>query len=144
MANRKKKSYPPDTHAPTKGKTVNIQAPTDDEILTKAQEIKAERGISLVEAMDIASAQLTNGGKEVQTTFELKLELKPRVAKFFRESFAGHPTLSVEERLSLFIAMHLNQLRGQALAQTRVEAEIGEGQAATIRRSTFLARGLGS
>lgn len=115
----------------------------DDAILERAQAIKAERNISLVEAMDIAAAQFANAGREIDTVFEIRLELKPRVAKFFRESFADHPTMTVEERLGAFLTMQLNRLRGEALARTRTEAEITEGTAATIRRSTFLERNLG-
>jgi len=114
------------------------QQPTDDEILALAQEIKGERGVTLVEAMDIAAHKLTNQGAEVDTRFEIVLDLKPRVAKFFRESFSGHPTLTVEERLAAFLVMQLNRLRGEALARTRSEADIEEGQANTLRRSTFL------
>ena len=117
--------------------------PTDDQILELAQEIKADRGIPLVEAMDIASAKLHNAGQEVNCVFDLKVTLKPRVAKFFRQSFAGHPTMSVEERLAAFLAMTLNRLRGEALSRTRAEAEISEGGANSIRRSTFLERNLG-
>lgn len=119
------------------------QSVTDEQILELAQEIKTDRGISLVEAMDIASTKLNNAGQEVDCTFNIELTLKPRVAKFFRESFAGHPDLSVEQRMALFIAMQLNKLRGEALARTRAEADIEEGKANTIRRSTFLARNLG-
>lgn len=113
---------------------------TDEQILELAQEIKAERGIPLVEAMDIASSKLRNGGAEIDCTFTLELELKPRVAKFFRENFAGHPTMTVEERLASFVTMHLNRLRGEALARSRAEGDIQEGKANTLRRSTFLAR----
>lgn len=120
------------------------QQVTDDEILVEAQRIKAERGISLVEAMDIAAAKMANAGKEIDCSFEITLELKPRVAKFFRDSFAGHPTMSVEQRLGKFLEMQLNRLRGEALAKTRAEADIVEGQANTIRRSTFLERNLGA
>ena len=119
------------------------QLVTDEQILELAQEIKADRGVSLVEAMDIASTKLNNAGQEIDCTFNIELTLKPRVAKFFRESFAGHPDLSVEQRMALFIAMQLNKLRGEALARTRSEADIEEGKANTIRRSTFLARNLG-
>jgi len=114
------------------------QQPTDDEILALAQEIKGERGVTLVEAMDIAAHKHTNQGDEFDTRFEIVLELKPRVAKFFRENFSGHPTLTVEERLAAFLVMQLNRLRGEALARTRSEADIEEGQANTLRRSTFL------
>lgn len=112
----------------------------DDELLELAQEIKAERGCSLAEAIDMAHARLSKAAGEVDTRFEVTLELKPRVAKFFRESFAGHPTMTVEERLAAFLVMQLNRLRGEALARTRQEAEITEGEARTVRRSTFLER----
>lgn len=110
----------------------------DDQILSLAQEIKTERGIPLVEAMDIAAHKISNAGKEIDCIFKLEIELKPRVAKFFRSSFSGHPTLSVEERLSKYLAMVLNRLRGDALARTRSEADVEEGRANTLRRSTFL------
>lgn len=126
-----------------KGKIVPEQDNQDDAILELAQQIKIDRGISLVEAMDIAAIKLRSGGKEVDCVFNLRLELKPRVAKFFRDNFAGHPTLNVEERLALFLTMHLNRMRGEALAKSRAEADIQEGQANTLRRSTFLARTAG-
>lgn len=123
-----------------KGKIVPEQTHSDDEILALAQEIKADRGISLVEAMDIAAIRMENKGKEIDCDFTLRLTLKPRVAKFFRESFAGHPTLSVEDRLAQYLVMYLNRLRGEALARTREEGDIVQGQSNTLRRSTFLAK----
>lgn len=119
------------------------QPVTDEQILELAQQIKAERGVPLVEAMDIAATKLTNQGREVDCTFHLTLELKPRVAKFFRDSFAGHPSMTVEERLAAYLTMHLNRLRGEALSRTRAEADIQEGQANTLRRSTFLEKTAG-
>lgn len=114
------------------------QQPTDGEILADAQKIVTERGIGLLEAMEIAAHRLANRGKEIDCEFNVKLVLKPRVAKFIRESFAGHPELSVEERLARFLEIQINQIRGRALAATREDLEISEGQAATVRRSTFL------
>lgn len=114
------------------------QSSDDDQILADAQRIKQERNISLVEAMDIAAAKAANRGQEIDCVFHLTIELKPRVAKFFRESFAGHPTLSVEERLAAYLAMVMNRMRGEALVRTRAEADIVEGQANTLRRSTFM------
>lgn len=113
-------------------------SPTDDEILELAYQIRDERGLPLVEAMDIAATKLANAGAEIDCTFDLRIELKPRVAKFFRESFAGHPDLSVEERLAKFLEMQLNRLRGEALARTRQDADITDGKAVTLRRSVFL------
>lgn len=112
---------------------------SDEAVLDLAQQIKAEKGVSLIEAMDMAAIRLQGGG-EVDCTFHLTLTLKPRVAKFFRDSFSGHPTLTVEERLAAFITMQLNRLRGEALARTREEPEIEKGQAATLRRSSFKAK----
>jgi hypothetical protein len=115
------------------------QTLTDDELLERAQQIKADRGCSLAEAMDIAQGQAAKAASGVDTTFHITLELKPRVARFFRQSFDGHPTMSVEERMAKFLEIQLNKLRGQALAQTRIEAtEATEGEARTIRRSVFL------
>jgi hypothetical protein len=89
--------------------------------------------------MDIAQGQAAKAASGVDTTFHITLELKPRVARFFRQSFDGHPTMSVEERMAKFLEIQLNKLRGQALAQTRIEAtEATEGEARTIRRSVFL------
>jgi hypothetical protein len=115
------------------------QTLTDDELLERAQQIKADRGCSLAEAMDIAQGQAAKAASGVDTTFHITLELKPRVARFFRQSFDGHPTMSVEERMAKFLEIQLNKLRGQALAQPRIEAtEATEGEARTIRRSVFL------
>lgn len=123
-----------------KEKIVPEEQVTDDEILELAQRLKAERGMSLVEAMDLASAKLANHGGEIDCTFRIELQLKPRVAKFIRDSFSGHPTMTVEERLAAFLAIQINRLRGEALARTRAEGDITEGEATTLRRSTFLAR----
>jgi len=119
-------------------KIVSDQTPSDEDILELAQSIKKEKGIPLAEAMDIAGHRLAKAGANMQTTFELTIELKPRVAKFFRDEFAGHPTLTVEQRLAKFIEMQLNRLRGQALARSRKDPEISEGQAHAVSRSSFL------
>lgn len=114
------------------------QAPSDEEVLELAQKIKAEKDIPLVEAMDIAANRLTKNSKDVDCDFEMTITLKPRVAKFFRREFSGHPTLSVEERLALYLGGVMNRLRGEALARTREDLQITEGKANTVRRSSFL------
>lgn len=103
------------------------QAPTDDEILALAQELKVKKGLSLQEAMDLAAIRLRPKG-EIDCEFNLTVTLKPRVAKFFRDEFAGHPTLSVEERLAVYVAMTLNKIRGQHLARVREEAQVGNAK----------------
>jgi hypothetical protein len=117
---------------------VSDQTPSDEEILERAQDIKQEKGISLAEAMDLAVLQLTRASSSIETVFELRLELKPRVAKFFRDEFAGHPSLTVEERLAKYLEMQLNRMRGQALARSRKDPEIREGEAHAVSRSSFL------
>lgn len=119
------------------------QEPTDDEILALAQSIKAEKGLPLAEAMDEAIRRLTRRGDDIDCTFTLTVQLKPRVARFYRKEFAGHPTLSVEERLSKFVEMKLNEIRGQALARSRADPDIQEGQANTLRRSAFIEKTAG-
>jgi hypothetical protein len=125
------------SHRPSE-KIVSEQTPSDEEILERAQAIKKEKGISLAEAMDLAVLQLTRAGSSIETVFDLRIELKPRVAKFFRDEFAGHPTLTVEERLAKYLEMQLNRMRGQALARSRKDPEIGEGEAHAVSRSSFL------
>lgn len=120
------------------------QVDNDAEILALANEIKEQKGVSLLEAMEIAEGRINRRGDEVDCVFRLEITLKPRVARFFRDSFKGHPSLTVEERLSIYLAGILNRLRGEALARTRAEAEIIEGKAHTIRRETFVERNLGS
>lgn len=110
----------------------------DAAILARANEIKAEKGISLTAAIDQAALELARAEHEVDTRFELVIDLKPRVAKFFRDEFAGHPTMTVEERLAKFLEIQLNRLRGQALSRARKDPEIGEGEAYAVRRSSFL------
>lgn len=113
-------------------------APTDDQILALAQTIKAERGIPLVEAMDFAANKLSRGKKAIDTEFTLHLNLKPKVAKFYRDSFAGHPDKTVEEWMAQWVTQLLQQQRGQALARTREDLDIEKDRANTLRRSAFL------
>lgn len=120
------------------------QTVTDEQILELAQELKAEHGISLVEAMDMASAKLNKAaGKEIDCEFLLPVTLKPRVAKFFRDTFSGHPDLTVDQRMGKYVEILLNKVRGEALVRTREEPEVRKGEAVSVRHSTFLERNLG-
>ena len=118
-------------------------APTDDEILIAAQEIRAkDPEISLTDAMIRAEKKLTKDNPI--TVFKLELHLKPRVAKFYRDEFAGHPELSVEERMALWITGLLNEQRGRSLQRARENnsnatvPETTGNKALAMSRSKFL------
>lgn len=113
--------------------------PTDDEVLALANEIKAERGIPLTEAMILAEQKLLKPAG-IDTEFTIHLDLKPKVAKFYRTEFGKHPEKSVEECMAIWITQLLQIQRGQALARFREDLEIVEGESRTVRRSAFLAQ----
>jgi hypothetical protein len=123
---------------PHRRENVSDQIDSDEAILERAQEIKKEKGIPLTEAIDIAATEAYRAASAIDTEFTITLNLKPRVAKFFREEFAGHPELTVEERMAVYIETILNRMRGQALARARKDPEIEQGKAHAVSRSSFL------
>lgn len=110
--------------------------PTEDQILELARKIKDREGLSLTDAMIKAEQKLTKPTADCE--FTIKLTLKPKVAKFYRKEFEGHPDLTVEERLAIWVGMLLQQQRGQALVRHRAEMKVQEGRVVTVRHSAFL------
>ena len=95
---------------------------TEDELLAKARKLREKHPhLTLGEAIEEIERVAANGESEINTRFELTINLKPRVAKFFRETFANPPKpfKSDEEWMAAWLVKILNQQRGQALAKSR-------------------------
>lgn len=105
---------------------------TDEQILDLAMKIKEERGISLVDAMEMAAKKLSPK-PAIRTSFNVQLEVKQKVGRWICESFGGHPTLSIEDRLAVYIAQTLNQKRVQSIRDNEMPSEIPKGSAITVR-----------
>lgn len=108
----------------------------DDAILERAQEIKAERSVSLTDAMLMAEAEMTPK-PEIQAEFEVSIKVKPRVARWIAKEFGGHPELSVEERMAAYFEVVLNRARMTAIRAGEEAPEVTDGGAVTVRRSQF-------
>jgi hypothetical protein len=106
----------------------------DDRLLNLARDLVKERGIGLMEAMEIAEERL-QPKPTFQTEYTITLKLKPRIARWVEEVFGGHDTYTIEERMAAFLAPYLAQAR---IGLIRDEAEKGrkivEGEAVTVRR----------
>jgi hypothetical protein len=108
---------------------------TDTEILARAQEIQADRGGSLVDAMIEAESELTAPkSEELPRSFTVTLHVKPRVARWIVQLFGGHSTFSIEDRLGAYLVTVLNRTRVQAMRQNEPPAEVRKGGAVTLRR----------
>ena len=108
----------------------------DEKILARAQEIKAERAISLTEAMILAEEELAPR-PTVPSSFTITISVKPRVARWIVEEFASTKTHTTEERLAAFLSIVLNRSRVTALRFAEEGPEIQEGGAVTLRRAQF-------
>lgn len=116
-------------------------APTDDQIMTLAVEMRAELpGLTLGEAIAKAEAKLTIDPNEGATVFELRVTVKPRVAALLRKEFEGHPTMTVEERMSIWVATFMNRESIRARERGRPAQQIGQGKAVGISRAQFQAQ----
>ena len=109
---------------------------TDEKILVRAQEIKAERGISLTDAMIRAEDELAPK-PSVPSDFTVTIPVKPRVARWIVEEFAPTKTHTTEERLAAYLTIILSRSRVTAMRFAEDAPEIGEGGAVTLRREQF-------
>lgn len=109
---------------------------TDEKILARAQEIRAERGGSLTDAMIRAEAELQPEAS-VPGEFTVTIPVKPRVARWILSEFAPVGGYSVEERLAAYLVTVLNRARISALRTAEEAPEITEGRAVTLRRTDF-------
>lgn len=108
----------------------------DEKILARAQEIKAERGISLTDAMIRAEDELAPK-PTVPADFTVTIPVKPRVARWIVEEFEPTKTHTTEERLAAYLATVLSRARVTAMRFAEEAPEIGEGGAVTLRREQF-------
>lgn len=108
----------------------------DDEILARAIEIRAESGLSLTDAMIQAESELDAPAPSdpVQAEFVVTLKPKPRVARWIRQTFGGHPTFSIEDRLEAYLITLLNKSRVSSMRASEDPPQVGKGQAVTVRR----------
>lgn len=109
---------------------------SDDEIVARAHEIKAEQGCTLVDAMILAEEELTPKAA-VPSEFTVTIEVKPRVAKWIASEFAPRDGFSTEDRLAAFLAVVLNRSRVTAMREAKDAPEIQEGRAVTMSRRQF-------
>jgi hypothetical protein len=107
---------------------------TDDMILAKAQELRAERpSLGLTSAMLEAEAILRpSKRREMQTRFEVTVELKPRHARWVHQTLGGHPQFSVEERLGAFLSIQLGRIAVEKRALLEEAAQVVKGEAVTV------------
>jgi len=108
----------------------------DEKILERAQEIKADRGVSLTDAMLIAEGEMKPKAK-VPESFDVTIKVKPRVAKWIMSEFSGHPKFTLEERLGATLATYLSRSRVRVRRMADEGGEIQEGKAVTLRRDVF-------
>ena len=108
----------------------------DEMILAKAQEISKERGIGLVDAMIEAEEEL-RPRPELQTSFMVPIEVKPRVARWIVETFGGHAKYTVEERIGAYLSVLLGRTRVSARRADEPAPEVQKGEAVTMRRDQF-------
>lgn len=106
---------------------------TEDMIIEKAREIQKEAGLSLVDAMVEAEARL-QPKPELQTEFSVTINVKPREGKWLVDMFAGHPSLSIEERMGVWLAGEISRARGRVIKEQRAQAAIAKGGAVTVTR----------
>lgn len=112
---------------------------TDEKILARAQEIKAERNISLTDAMIRAEPafQALAPKPTVPADFTVTIPVKPRVARWIVEEFAPTKTHTTEERLAAYLGIILNRARVTAMRFAEDAPDIQEGGAVTLRREQF-------
>lgn len=108
----------------------------DEKILELAQEIKAETGVSLTDAMIRAEAKLAPKD-ELPEYFEVRIRVKPRVARWILSEFGGHPEHSIEERLGAYVSSHMGRARTMAIQYSREAPEISDQGAVSMRRDQF-------
>ena len=108
----------------------------DEKILARAQEIKAERGISLTDAMISAEFELAPK-PEIPASFTVTIPLKPRIASWILREFVPTKTHTTEDRLAAYLAIVLSRARVTATRHAEEGQDIQEGSAVTLRREQF-------
>jgi len=108
----------------------------DEKILARAQEIKAERGLSLTDAMLSAEDELAPA-PVVPASFTVTIPVKSRVARWIMQEFTPTKTHTTEARLAAYLQIVLNRSRVAALRAAEEGPDIGEGGAVTLRREQF-------
>lgn len=116
-----------------------MDTPTDDQILERAREIKERTGVTLSEAMFVAEKELSPK-PAIPETFEIELNVKPKVSRWIIETFQPTKTHTREQRLAAFISQMLNRTRVSALRAMEQGEDIQEGRAVTLSRSQFAAK----
>lgn len=117
----------------------------DSRILERAIQIKEDRGLPLVEAMIMAEEELIAQlkGDALPLEFTVKLVVKPRVARWILQTFGGHATFTVEDRLAAYLIILLNRTRITAIRRSEPAPEIPKGgEAVTLRREHMAALGM--
>ena len=131
--------------AEDKEETGAIGEDRDAQILARAQEIRAQRGLSLVEAMILAEEELIAAlkGDDLPASFTITLQVKPRVARWILATFGGHAKYTVEERLAAYLVTVMNRSRITAIRRSEPAPEIPKGgEAVTLRREHMASLGL--
>lgn len=108
----------------------------DEKVLARAQEIKAQRGISLADAMIWASEELAPR-PSVPAEFTVTIPVKPRVARWIMSEFERTKTHTTEERLAAYLGIILNRARVTAMRFAEEAPDIQEGGAVTMPRAKF-------
>jgi hypothetical protein len=108
----------------------------DSEILSRAMQIKADRGLSLTDAMLQAESEFLqpDAPQPFPSSFAVELHVKPRVARWIVQIFGGHETLTIEERLGAYLVTVLNRDRVKTIRLSEPPPDVGKGQAVSIRR----------
>ena len=106
----------------------------DEIILSRAREIMAEHGGTLVDAMLKAEAEL-EPKPEIQTEFTVTFTVKPRVGRWITDVFTPTKDYTMEERIAAYLVTVLTRARVTAIRHNEEPAEITEGRAVTLRRA---------
>lgn len=108
----------------------------NEKLLERAQEIVAEKGGSLTDAMILAENELTPKD-DLPTEITVTIPIKPRVAKWISAEFAATDDHTTEERLGAYLATILPRSMVMARAYSKDTPKIGNNGARTVRRSDF-------
>jgi hypothetical protein len=101
-----------------------------------AQKIKADRGVSLTDAM-IEAENALKPAPIIPESFTVTIPVKARVARWINLEFGGHPEFSIEDRLGAYLSGVLGRSRIAAMRFAEEGEDITEGKAVTLRRDQF-------
>lgn len=110
----------------------------DEKILSRAHEIKSERGGSLTDAMILAEQELAPK-PSIPEEFTVTIPVKPRVARWIVSEFSATATHSTEQRLAAYLTTVLSRARITAMRFSEDAPDIPKdaGRAVTLRRDQF-------